>query len=109
MGVEPATLTPGEGGPSSLAVRPRQAVPCLGTRNLPGSPPIGTADWSSPCGRPAPCSPVIKEITMPVPQVPKPGGGKQERDRNNDGEWRHKRSDAGKPRSTGSGGGPKKK
>jgi hypothetical protein len=32
-----------------------------------------------------------------VPQVPKDGGGTQERDRNNDGRWREKRSDAGKP------------
>lgn len=43
---------------------------------------------------------------MPVPQVPKPGGGHQERDRNQDGRWRDKRSDAGKPR--GSSGGKKK-
>lgn len=35
---------------------------------------------------------------MPVPQVPKPGGGKRERDRNQDGAWREKRSDAGKKR-----------
>lgn len=35
---------------------------------------------------------------MPVPQVPRPGGGKQERDRNKDGSWREKRSDAGKKR-----------
>lgn len=32
------------------------------------------------------------------PQVPKPGGGTRERDRNNDGRWREKRDDAGKPR-----------
>jgi hypothetical protein len=32
------------------------------------------------------------------PQVPKPGGGTQERSRNEDGEWRHKRNDAGHPR-----------
>ena len=32
------------------------------------------------------------------PQVPKKGGGTQERDRNNDGSWREKRSDAGKKR-----------
>lgn len=31
-----------------------------------------------------------------VPQVPKKGGGTQERDRNKDGAWRDKRSDAGK-------------
>ena len=30
------------------------------------------------------------------PQVRKKGGGTQERDRNNDGSWREKRSDAGK-------------
>lgn len=30
--------------------------------------------------------------------VPKPGGGKQPRDRNEDGRVREKRSDAGKPR-----------
>lgn len=30
--------------------------------------------------------------------VPKPGGGTQPRDRNNDGRVRGKRSDAGKPR-----------
>ncbi|BCU57817.1 hypothetical protein [Enterobacter kobei] len=30
--------------------------------------------------------------------VPKPGGGTQPRDRNNDGRVREKRSDAGKPR-----------
>jgi hypothetical protein len=35
---------------------------------------------------------------MPVPEVPKKGGGKQERSRNENGEWRRKRSDAGKPR-----------
>lgn len=29
-----------------------------------------------------------------VPTVPKQGGGRQERDRNNDGRWREKRSDA---------------
>lgn len=33
-----------------------------------------------------------------VPQVPAPGGGKQDRDRNKDGRWRDKRSDAGKKR-----------
>ncbi|MCW2738851.1 MAG: hypothetical protein JWN97_3495 [Nocardioides sp.] len=32
------------------------------------------------------------------PQVPKKGGGTQERDRNKDGSWREKRSDAGKKR-----------
>jgi len=37
------------------------------------------------------------------PYVPSPHGGKQPRDRNKDGTWRAKRSDAGKPRS------PKKK
>ena len=35
---------------------------------------------------------------MPIPQVPREGGGKQERDRNKDGAWRGKRSDAGKKR-----------
>jgi len=34
-----------------------------------------------------------------VPQVPKQGGGTKERDRNNDGRWRDKRSDAGKKRT----------
>jgi hypothetical protein len=34
-----------------------------------------------------------------VPQVPKRGGGTKERDRNNDGRWRDKRSDAGKKRA----------
>jgi hypothetical protein len=38
---------------------------------------------------------------MPVPQVPKEGGGEQERSRNKDGEWRKKRNDTGKPRETG--------
>lgn len=33
-----------------------------------------------------------------VPHVPESGGGKQPRDRNKDGTWRKKRSDAGKPR-----------
>jgi hypothetical protein len=37
------------------------------------------------------------------PYVPSPGGGKQPRSRNEDGTWRAKRSDAGKPRE------PKKK
>ncbi|MHA6781898.1 hypothetical protein ACVGOW_13020 [Pseudonocardia saturnea] len=37
-------------------------------------------------------------VRVPVPQVPRPGGGKQERDRNKDGSWREKRSDAGKKR-----------
>lgn len=32
------------------------------------------------------------------PQVPKKGGGTQERDRNKDGAWREKRDDAGKKR-----------
>ncbi len=32
------------------------------------------------------------------PYVPSPGGGTQPRDRNNDGTWRKKRSDARKPR-----------
>lgn len=32
------------------------------------------------------------------PYVPSPGGDKQPRDRNQDGSWRKKRSDAGKPR-----------
>jgi len=34
-----------------------------------------------------------------VPQVPKHGGGTKERDRNNNGRWRDKRSDAGKKRT----------
>ncbi|EJO8603587.1 hypothetical protein NUE01_004248 [Vibrio parahaemolyticus] len=34
----------------------------------------------------------------PHVNVPKPGGGEQPRDRNNDGTLRKKRSDAGKPR-----------
>lgn len=33
-----------------------------------------------------------------VPQVPAPGGGTRERDRNKDGSWREKRSDTGKKR-----------
>ena len=33
-----------------------------------------------------------------VPQVPAPGGGRRERDRNKDGRWREKRDDAGKKR-----------
>jgi len=33
------------------------------------------------------------------PYVPSPGSGKQPRARNEDGSWRAKRSDAGKPRS----------
>ena len=33
-----------------------------------------------------------------VPQVPAPGGGTQDRSRDQNGEWRKKRSDAGKPR-----------
>ena len=33
-----------------------------------------------------------------VPQVPAPGGGHRDRDRNNNGRWREKRSDAGKKR-----------
>lgn len=32
------------------------------------------------------------------PQVPRKGGGTQERDRKNDGRWREKRDDAGKSR-----------
>ena len=32
------------------------------------------------------------------PYVPSKGGGIQPRDRNKDGTWRQKRSDAGKPR-----------
>ncbi len=34
----------------------------------------------------------------PNVNVPKPGGGEQPRSRNNDGQIRDKRSDAGKPR-----------
>lgn len=33
-----------------------------------------------------------------VPHVPEKGGGKQSRSRNKNGQWRKKRSDAGKPR-----------
>lgn len=33
-----------------------------------------------------------------VPHVPEDGGGKQPRSRNKNGQWRRKRSDAGKPR-----------
>lgn len=33
-----------------------------------------------------------------VPQVPAPGGGTKDRSRDENGEWRKKRSDAGKPR-----------
>lgn len=43
----------------------------------------------------------VKEAHMAKhkpPQVPKKGGGTQERDRNKDGRWRDKRSDAGKKR-----------
>jgi hypothetical protein len=32
------------------------------------------------------------------PYVPSPGGGKQPRSRNEDGTWRKKRIDAGRPR-----------
>jgi hypothetical protein len=32
--------------------------------------------------------------------VPSPGGGKQPRSRNEDGTWRKKRSDAGKPKGS---------
>lgn len=46
------------------------------------------------------------------PYVPDEGGGKQPRARNQDGTWRGKRSDAGKPRGgsgrSPSGGGKKK-
>jgi hypothetical protein len=34
-----------------------------------------------------------------VPHVPSPGGGRQPRARNNNAQWRAKRSDAGKKRS----------
>lgn len=33
-----------------------------------------------------------------VPQVPAPGGGTKDRSRDDNGEWRKKRNDAGKPR-----------
>ncbi|HEV2370739.1 MAG TPA: hypothetical protein VGS19_01105 [Streptosporangiaceae bacterium] len=39
-----------------------------------------------------------------IPHVPSPGGGKQPRSRNRNGQWRPKRSDTGKkrtPKSTG--------
>ncbi len=36
-----------------------------------------------------------------VPHVPEQGGGTQPRSRNQDGSWRAKRSDAGKPRGSG--------
>jgi hypothetical protein len=42
------------------------------------------------------------------PYVPSPGGGKEPRSRNEDGAWRAKRSDAGKPRKPRSGGASKK-
>lgn len=35
------------------------------------------------------------------PYVPSPGGGKQPRARNQDGQWRAKRSDASKARDSG--------
>lgn len=35
-----------------------------------------------------------------VPQVPAPGGVTRDRSRDENGQWRKKRSDAGKPRST---------
>jgi hypothetical protein len=35
------------------------------------------------------------------PYVPSPGGGVQPRSRNENGTWRKKRKDAGKPRGTG--------
>lgn len=35
-----------------------------------------------------------------VPHVSSPGGGKQPRARRQDGAWRKKRSDAGKPRAS---------
>jgi hypothetical protein len=35
-----------------------------------------------------------------VPHVPDEGGGKQPRSRTNEGRWRKKRSDAGKPRKS---------
>jgi transcriptional regulator with XRE-family HTH domain len=41
---------------------------------------------------------VMVEKKHQVPQVPAPGGGKQDRSRDKDGEWRKKRDDAGKPR-----------
>jgi hypothetical protein len=41
---------------------------------------------------------VMAEKKHQVPQVPAPGGGKQDRSRDNDGEWRKKRDDAGKVR-----------
>ena len=41
---------------------------------------------------------VMVEKKHHVPQVPAPGGGKQDRSRDKDGEWRKKRDDAGKPR-----------
>jgi hypothetical protein len=39
-----------------------------------------------------------------IPHVPSPGGSKQPRARNKNGQWRAKRSDAGKTRSGKSGG-----
>ncbi len=43
------------------------------------------------------------------PYVPSPGGGKEPRSRNQDGTWRAKRSDAGKPRPQSGKGGKKGK
>ncbi len=43
------------------------------------------------------------------PYVPSPGGGKEPRSRNQDGTWRAKHSDAGKPRSSRGGTGKKGK
>lgn len=42
------------------------------------------------------------------PYVPSPGGGKEPRSRNQDGAWRAKRSDTGKPRPAGASTGKKK-
>ncbi len=42
---------------------------------------------------------VIQMARGKVPQVPKRGGGTQERDRNKNGRWREKRNDARKKRN----------
>lgn len=66
---------------------------------LPVTPRVHTRQ----CGRGS----VVLEVEMAdrragkVPHVRETGGGKQPRARNQDGSWRAKRSDAGKPRDSG--------
>lgn len=59
---------------------------------------IRDSDTVSPGNDPFPPKGIGTMADKKPAQVPKPGGGTRDRDRNNDGRWREKRDDAGKKR-----------